>query len=52
MDQGLSITSGQRLGFRSLGFTGVHLSGREARIRRHRELIDEHLAGKRQARGH
>ncbi len=50
MDQDMSITSGQQLGLRSRGFTGVYLSGQEARIRRYHEVIDEYLAGERPAR--
>jgi phenylpropionate dioxygenase-like ring-hydroxylating dioxygenase large terminal subunit len=50
MDQDMSITSGQQLGFRSRGYTGVYLSGQEARIRRYHEVIDEYLGGKRPAR--
>ncbi len=45
MDQDLSITTGQQLGFRSRGFRGVYLSGQEARIRRYHEVIDEYLQG-------
>ena len=45
MDQDMSITTGQQLGFRSRGFTGVYLSGQEARIRRYHEVIDEYLQG-------
>ena len=47
MDQDLSITTGQQLGFRSRGFRGVYLSGQEARVRRYHEVIDEYLEGKR-----
>jgi phenylpropionate dioxygenase-like ring-hydroxylating dioxygenase large terminal subunit len=50
MDQDMSITSGQQLGFRSRGFRGVTLSGQEARIRRYHEVIDEYIDGKRPAR--
>lgn len=45
MDQDLSITTGQQLGFRSRGFAGVYLSGQEARVRRYHEVIDEYLQG-------
>ncbi len=45
MDQDMSITTGQQLGFRSRGFEGVYLSGQEARIRRYHELIDEYIQG-------
>jgi len=45
MDQDLSITTGQQLGFRSRGFEGVYLSGQEARVRRYHELIDEYIEG-------
>jgi hypothetical protein len=45
IDQDLSITSGQQLGFRSRGFEGVYLSGQEVRIRRYHEVIDEYLQG-------
>jgi phenylpropionate dioxygenase-like ring-hydroxylating dioxygenase large terminal subunit len=45
MDQDLSITTGQQLGFRSRGFEGVYLSGQESRIRRYHEVIDEYLQG-------
>jgi len=45
IDQDLSITTGQQLGFRSRGFEGVYLSGQEARIRRYHEVIDEYLEG-------
>jgi phenylpropionate dioxygenase-like ring-hydroxylating dioxygenase large terminal subunit len=45
MDQDLSITTGQQLGFRSRGFEGVNLSGQEARVRRYHEVIDEYLNG-------
>ena len=44
MDQDLSITTGQQLGFRSRGFTGVYLAGQETRIRRYHELIDNYIA--------
>jgi len=47
MDQDLSITTGQQLGFRSRGFTGVYLSGQEARVRRYHEVLDEYLNGTR-----
>jgi hypothetical protein len=47
MDQDLSITSGQQLGFRSRGFEGAYLSGQEARIRRYHEVLDEYLDGTR-----
>jgi phenylpropionate dioxygenase-like ring-hydroxylating dioxygenase large terminal subunit len=47
MDQDLSITTGQQLGFRSRGFTGVYLAGQEARVRRYHEVIDEYLSGSR-----
>jgi phenylpropionate dioxygenase-like ring-hydroxylating dioxygenase large terminal subunit len=50
MDQDMSITAGQQLGFRSRGFRGVYLSGQEARVRRYHEVIDEYLDGKRPAR--
>jgi phenylpropionate dioxygenase-like ring-hydroxylating dioxygenase large terminal subunit len=50
MDQDLSITTGQQLGFRSRGFQGVYLAGQEARIRRYHEVIDEYLDGKRPKR--
>ncbi|HEU4427382.1 MAG TPA: aromatic ring-hydroxylating dioxygenase subunit alpha [Myxococcota bacterium] len=50
MDQDMSITAGQQLGFRSRGFRGAYLSGQEARIRRYHEVIDEYLDGKRPAR--
>jgi hypothetical protein len=43
MDQDLSITTGQQLGFRSRGFSGVYLSGQEARVRRYHEVLDEYL---------
>ena len=45
MDQDLSITTGQHLGFRSRGYEGVYLSGQEARVRRYHEVIDEYLQG-------
>jgi phenylpropionate dioxygenase-like ring-hydroxylating dioxygenase large terminal subunit len=50
MDQDMSITSGQQLGFRSRGFTGVYLSGQESRIRRYHEVIDEYIQGQRPKR--
>jgi phenylpropionate dioxygenase-like ring-hydroxylating dioxygenase large terminal subunit len=50
MDQDLSITTGQQLGFRSRGFQGVYLAGQEARIRRYHEVIDEYLDGVRPKR--
>jgi phenylpropionate dioxygenase-like ring-hydroxylating dioxygenase large terminal subunit len=50
MDQDLSITTGQQLGFRSRGFQGVYLAGQEARIRRYHEVIDEYLSGARPQR--
>lgn len=50
MDQDMSITSGQQLGFRSRGFEGVYLSGQESRIRRYHEVIDEYIDGKRPLR--
>jgi hypothetical protein len=46
----MSITSGQQLGFRSRGFSGVYLAGQEARVRRYHEVIDETIDGKRPAR--
>ena len=49
MDQDMSITSGQQLGFRSRGYTGAYLSGQESRVRRYHEVLDEYLAGKRPA---
>lgn len=49
MDQDMSITSGQQLGFRSRGFTGAYLSGQETRVRRYHEVIDEYIAGARPA---
>jgi len=48
MDQDLSITTGQQLGFRSRGFKGVYLSGQEARVRRYHEVIDQYLSGQNQ----
>ena len=45
MDQDLSITTGQQLGFRSRGYVGVYLSGQESRVRRYHELIDEYIDG-------
>ena len=45
MDQDLSITTGQQLGFRSRGYKGVYLSGQESRVRRFHELIDEYVQG-------
>ena len=45
MDQDLSITTGQQLGFRSRGYVGVYLSGQEARVRRYHEVIDEYIKG-------
>jgi hypothetical protein len=50
MDQDLSITTGQQLGFRSRGFQGVYLAGQEARIRRYHEVIDDYLSGARPQR--
>ena len=50
MDQDMSITTGQQLGFRSRGYRGVYLSGQEARVRRYHEVIDEYLQGVRPAR--
>ena len=47
MDQDLSITTGQQLGFRSRGYRGVYLSGQEARVRRYHEVIDEYIQGAR-----
>jgi len=47
MDQDLSITTGQQLGFRSRGYQGVYLSDQEMRIRRYHEVIDEYLDGTR-----
>jgi phenylpropionate dioxygenase-like ring-hydroxylating dioxygenase large terminal subunit len=45
MDQDLSITTGQQLGFRSRGYEGAYLAGQEARVRRYHEVIDEYLQG-------
>ena len=45
IDQDMSITTGQQLGFRSRGFKGVYLSGQEARVRRYHEVIDEYVQG-------
>lgn len=45
MDQDLSITTGQQLGFRSRGYEGVYLAGQESRIRRYHELIDQYIDG-------
>jgi phenylpropionate dioxygenase-like ring-hydroxylating dioxygenase large terminal subunit len=45
MDQDLSITTAQQLGFRSRGYQGAYLSGQEARVRRYHEVIDEYLQG-------
>lgn len=50
IDQDMSITSGQQLGFRSRGYTGVYLSGQEARIRRYHEVIDDYIDGRRPGR--
>ncbi|MDX1581303.1 MAG: aromatic ring-hydroxylating dioxygenase subunit alpha, partial [Alphaproteobacteria bacterium] len=47
IDQDMGITTGQQLGFRSRGFTGVYLSHQERRIRRYHEVIDEYIDGKR-----
>jgi hypothetical protein len=47
MDQDMSITTGQQLGFRSRGYEGAYLAGQEARIRRYHEVIDEYLNGSR-----
>ncbi len=43
MDQDLSITTGQQLGFRSRGFKGVYLSGQETRVRHFHEVIDSYI---------
>ena len=43
MDQYLSVTTGQQLGFRPRGFKGVYLSGQEARVRRFHEVIDSYI---------
>ena len=40
IDQDLSITTGQQLGFRSRGFKDVYLAGQESRIRHFHEMID------------
>ena len=44
MDQDLSITTGQQLGFRSRGYAGAYLAGQELRIGRYHALIDEHIS--------
>ncbi len=46
IDQDMGVTTGQQLGFRSRAYTGVYLSGQEARIRRYHEVIDEYIEGK------
>lgn len=45
MDQDLSITTGQQLGFRSRGYRGAVLAGQEARVQRFHEVIDHYMAG-------
>lgn len=47
MDQDLSITTGQQLGFRSRGYKGAYLSGQESRVQRFHEVIDEYIQGAR-----
>lgn len=44
MDQDLSITTGQQLGFRSRGYQGATLAGQELRISAYHELIDVRMA--------
>lgn len=43
IDQDLSITTGQQLGFRSRGFKDVYLAGQESRVRHFHEMIDRCL---------
>ena len=44
IDEDLTITTGQQLGFRSRGFTDVYLAGQESRIRHFHEMIDRGIA--------
>jgi len=51
IDQDMGVTSGQQLGLRSRGFSGVYLAKQEHRIRRYHEVIDEYLDGIRPLKG-